>query len=146
MISEELVVDHATGLAIPQGGDRHLAGVVRVARRIRLVQMMKSIDRVRRAIRERRIVVEGPPLLLETRNCIGDRDRAFELLQCAVDQGAMSPWAAVGNVEVIAPCLCLETRRTVRRNALAEPAVGAAEFAGAAGFLRQLFIAPHAFD
>ena len=58
----------------------------------------------------------------------------------------MSPWAAVGNVEVIAPRLCLETRRTVRRNALAEPAVGAAEFAGAAGFLRQFFIAPHAFD
>ena len=79
--------------------------------------MMKSIDRVRRAIRERRIAVEGPALLLETRNCIGDRDRAFELLQCAVDQGAMSPWAAVGNIEVISPCLCLETRRTVRRNA-----------------------------
>ena len=110
MISEELVVDHASGLAIPQCGDRHLAGVARVARRIRLVQMMKSIDRVRRAIRERRIAVEGPALLLETRNCIGDRDRAFELLQCTVDQGAMSPRTAVGNIKVISPCLCLETR------------------------------------
>ena len=58
----------------------------------------------------------------------------------------MSPWAAVGNVEVVPPGLGLKTRRAVRRNALAEPAIGATEFAGAAGFLRQLFIAPHAFD
>src|SRR5271170_3784513 len=108
--------------------------------------MMKSINRIGSAIRECGIAVEGPALLLEARNGIGNGDCAFELLQRTVDQRAMGPGTTVGNMEMIPPGLCLETRGAVRRDAVAERAVGAAEFAGTADFLGKLFVAPHAFD
>jgi hypothetical protein len=52
----------------------------------------------------------------------------------------------VGNIEVIPPGLCLETRRAIRRDAVAELAVSATKFAGAANLLGKLFITPYAFD
>jgi hypothetical protein len=58
----------------------------------------------------------------------------------------MGPGTAVRNIKVIPPRLCLKTQRAVRRDAVAEPTVGAAEFAGAAYLLGKLFITPYAFD
>ena len=58
----------------------------------------------------------------------------------------MSPGTAVSDIKVISPGLCLETRRAVCRNAVAEPTFGAAEFAGPINLLGEIFIAPDAFD
>ena len=52
----------------------------------------------------------------------------------------------MGDIKVIAPGLGLKPRRAIRGDAVAERTVDAAEIAGAADFLRQLRIAPHAFD
>ena len=71
---------------------------------------------------------------------------SLELLERAVDQRAVRPRAAVRDIEVIAPGLGLEAGRAVGRDAVAEAAVGALEFAARAGFLRQLAVAPRAVD
>jgi hypothetical protein len=52
----------------------------------------------------------------------------------------------VGNVEVIAPGLGLEAGRAIRRDAIAEAAVGAAELAAGAGFLGKLPVLPLTLD
>src|SRR5215510_13888022 len=93
----------------------------------------------------RGVFVEHPALLPQSGDRIGDRDRAFEVLDRAIDQCAMCPWAAMRDVEVVAPGLGLEAGRTIRRDAVAEAAVGAPELAARAGFLRQLAVAPRTF-
>src|SRR5262249_14005900 len=140
------VVDDALRLSVPQRRHRDLASIALVGRGIGLVQVMEAIDGIRRAIRKRGIALECPALLLETRDGVGDRDRLLELLQRAIDQGAMRPRAAVRDVEVVAARLGLEAGRAVGRDAIAKPAVGAAELADAADFLGKLFVAPNALD
>src|SRR6516164_1130974 len=110
------------------------------------MQILETVDGVRCAIGKRRIVFEGPALLFETGYGVGDGNGVFQLLERAKDQRAVRPGAAVGNIEVITPGLRLEPGRPVRGNAIAKSAVGALEFTAAAGFLRQLLIAPYAFD
>src|SRR5262249_11714149 len=141
-----LVVDDAPGLAVPQRRDRDLAGVTGVACGVGLVQIAEAVDAIGGAIREGRIVLEGPALLPQSGDRIGDRDRAFELLDRAIDQRAMCPWAAIRDVEVIAPRFGLEPGRPIRRDAVPEAAVRALELAAGAGFLRQLAVAPRTFD
>src|SRR5262245_21665543 len=141
-----LVVDDPPRLLVPQRGDRDLAGVARIGGGIGLVQVAEAVHRVGRAIRVVGVVGEGPALLPQSRDRIGDRDRAGEVLDRTVDQGAVRPRAAVGDVEVIASGLGLASGRAVRRDAVAHAAGGAAEVAAAAGFLRQLAVAPGAVD
>ncbi len=50
------------------------------------------------------------------------------------------------DIEVIAPGLGLEAGRAVGGDAIAEAAIGAAKFAGLAGLLDQLLVAPLAVD
>ena len=95
---------------------------------------------------KRGIVLEGPALLLQAGDRVGDRDRAVELLQRAIDQRAVRPRAAVRDIEVIAAGLGLEAGRAVGGDAAAEDAVGALELAGLAGLLRQFAVAPLAVD
>ena len=52
----------------------------------------------------------------------------------------------MGDVEVIAPGFGLEAGRTVRRDAVAKAAVGAAKLAAGAGLLWKLAVAPRAVD
>src|SRR5262245_12316201 len=141
-----LVVDDPPRLLVPQRRDRDLAGVTRIGGGIGLVQVAEAVHGVGRAVREVGVVGEGPALLPQPRHRIGDRDRAGELLDRTVDQSAVRPRAAVGDVEMIASGLGLESGRAVRRDAVAEAAVGAAKVAAAAGFLRQLAVAPGAVD
>src|SRR5262249_22781076 len=89
-------------------------------------------------LREGGIVLDGPALLPQSGDGIGDRDRAFELLDRSIDQRAVRPRTAVRDVEVVAPGFGLEAGRPVSRDAVAEAAVGAPELAAGAGFLRQL--------
>src|SRR5262249_5051129 len=110
------------------------------------MQILEAVDGVRRAIGKRRIVFEGPTLLLETGHGVGDGNGIFQLLKRAKDQRAMRPGAAVGNIEVIASPLRLEPGGSIRGDAIAKSTVGALEFTASAGFLRQLLIAPYAFD
>ena len=103
MISDELVVDDAPGFLVPQRRHRDLAGVVRIARRIGLVQIVKAVDACRACNPE----TPGsssirPALLLQARDRVGDRDGAVELLERAIDQRAVRPRAAVRDIEVIA--------------------------------------------
>jgi len=107
---------------------------------------METVHRVGGTIRKSGIVLERPAALLEAWNCVSDRDQVVELLQRTINQGTVRPRTAVGNVEVIAPGLCLETRRAVRRDAVAVSALGATEFAAAANLLGKLFTTPYAFD
>src|SRR5262249_23105139 len=109
-----LVVDDPPGLAVPQRRDRHLAGVARVARGVGLMQIAEAVHAIGRAVREGGIVVEHPALLPQSGDRIGDRDRAFELLDRPIDQRAWRPRRAVGAVEVVAPGLGLEAGRTIR--------------------------------
>src|SRR5262249_44727440 len=111
-----------------------------------LMQLVEIVDTVGDAIGKPRIVLEGPALVLEPRYRVGDRDRAVQFLQRAVDQRAVRPRAAVRDVEVIAAGLRLVAGRTVGRDAVAELALGAAKVAFSAGFLRQLLVAPYAVD
>ncbi len=52
----------------------------------------------------------------------------------------------MGDVEVIAAGLGLESGRAIHRDAVAKAAVRAAEVAARPGFLRQLAVAPGAVD
>src|SRR5262249_58910504 len=79
-------------------------------------------------------------------DCMRGGDRALELLERAVDQGAVRPRAGMRDVEMVARRLRLEAGGAVRRDAVAEAAVGALELAGLAGLLRQLLVAPDAVD
>ncbi len=146
MISDELVVDHALRPGVPQGRHRHLAGVARVARRIGLVQVVEIVHRVGRAIGKVRVLLERPALLTDAGHRIGDADRAFELLDRAVDEGAMRPRAVMRDVEVIAAGLRLETGRAVGGDAVAEAAVDALELAVLRVLDRQFLVAPLAVD
>src|SRR5215472_14172421 len=110
------------------------------------MQILEAVDGVRRAIGKRRTVFEGPALFLETGYGVGDGNGVFELLERAKDQRAVRPGATVGNIEVVAFPLRLEPGRPIRGNTIAKSAVGALEFTAPAGFLRQLLIAPYAFD
>src|SRR5215471_6682366 len=91
-------------------------------------------------------VREGPALLPQSGDRIGDRDRAFELLDRSIDQRAVRPRTAVRDVEVIAPGFGLEAGRTVRRDAVAEAAVGAPELAAGAGLLWKLAVPPRTLN
>src|SRR5947207_11102396 len=93
-----------------------------------------------------RVVAVGPALQSQSRKRIGDGDRIVELLERAIDQRAVCPRTAVRDVEVIAPGLGLEAGRAVRRDAVAEAAVGAAELAAGASFLGKLAVPPRAVD
>ena len=146
MISDELVVDDPLGLLVPQCRHRDLAGVSLVGRRIRLVQVMETVHRVGGTVRIPGIVLERPAVLLQARNCVGDRDQTVELLERAIDQGAVRPWAAVRDVEVIAIGLSFEPGRPIGRNAVAKSAIGTAELSAAAGLLRELLVAPNPLD
>src|SRR5262249_62336087 len=85
---------------------------------------------------------EGPALRAQPRHGIGDGDGAVELLERAVDQRAVRPRTAVGDVEVVASGLRLEAGGAVGGDAVAEAAVGALELAAGAGLLRQLPVPP----
>ena len=67
------VVDDPLGLLVPQRRHRDLAGIMRIARRVGLVQIVEAVDPVRRAIGKRRIVLERPALVAQPRH--GDRRR-----------------------------------------------------------------------
>src|SRR5262249_51574514 len=90
--------------------------------------------------------IEAPKLPFQARNCVSDGDQAVELLEHAIDQGAVRPRAAVRDVKVIAPGLSLEPGRPIGSNAAAKSAVGAAKFSAAAGLLRKLLVAPSPVD
>jgi hypothetical protein len=107
---------------------------------------MEAIHRVGSAIRKSRIVLEGPAVGLEARNCVSDRDQAVALLKRPIDQGAVRPRATVRDIEMVAARLGLESGRTVGRDAVAEPAVGAAELSEAAGLLREVLVTPNPLD
>src|ERR1700691_6569324 len=95
---------------------------MRVARRIGLVKIAKAVDPIRHTIRKRRVILERPALITKPRNGDGNADRARELLQRAVDLGAMRPWAGVGDIKVIATGFRFEARRAIGGHALAERA------------------------
>jgi hypothetical protein len=141
-----LVVDDLFGFFVPQGGHRYLAGVARIAGDISLVEILKAVDLVRDAIRIARVVAEGPAVRLQAGDRIGDGNQAIELLQRAIDQGAVCPRAAMRHIEVIAARLGLEARRAVGGNAAVKHAVGPLELPGLAGLLRQLTVGPLAVD
>ena len=146
MISEEFVIDDALGLFVPQGRYRDLAGIVWIARHVGFVQILEAVDFVGNAIRIARVAREGPPVLLEPRNRISDRDDAFELLERAIDQRAVRPGAAVRHIEMIAAGFGFESRRTVGADAAAKSAIGALELSGLTGLFRQLAVRPLALD
>src|SRR3981081_3056531 len=106
------------------------------------MQVVKAVDGVGRAIREIGVVLEGPALLPEARDGVGDRHGAFELLERAEDQRPVRPGAAMGHIEMIAPGLRAEARRPVRRDAITKTAVGAPELSGLADLLGKLLAAP----
>src|SRR5205823_1219482 len=130
-----LVVDDLLRLLVPERWYGNLAGIRGIRRCIGLVQILEAIDCVRRAIGKRRIVLECPTLLLEAGDRVRHANSILELLERAEDQGAVRPRAAVGNIEVIASRLRLESGRTICSDTTAKSAVGAMEFAAAAGFL-----------
>src|SRR6185312_4725919 len=140
------VVDDAAGLLVPQRRHGDLAGIVRVARRVGLVQIVEAVDPVGRAVGKIRIVLERPAVLAQARNGVSDRDRVRKILDGAVDQGAVRPRTAVRDIQMVAPGLGLEAGRAVGGDDAAETAVGAAEVAGLAGLFRQLLIRPFAVD
>ena len=80
------------------------------------MQIAEAVDAIGGAIREGRIVLEGPALLPQSGDGIGDRDRAFELLDRAIDQRAVRPRTAVRDVEVIAAGFGLEAGGPVRQS------------------------------
>src|SRR5262249_35880508 len=110
------------------------------------VQVAEAVDGVGGALGKRRVLLVHPALVLQPRDRIGDRDRALELLERAIDQGAMRPRARMRDVEVIAVRLGRKPRRAVRRDAVAKAAVDALELARLSGLLRQLLVAPDAVD
>ena len=146
MISDELVVHDPPGLLVPQRGHRHLAGVARLAGGVRLVQVMESVHCIGEAVRIARIVLERPAVLLQAGNRVGNRDQPFELLHHAVDQSTVRPRAVVRHIEMIAAGLGLEAGGAVGRDAVAEPAVGAAKLPPLTGLLRKLAVGPNTVD
>jgi hypothetical protein len=72
------------------------------------VQKAEAVDPVGRAIGKGRIVFEGPALLPQSGNGIGDADRVAEFFQCAKDLRAVRPRAGVGDIEMIAAGFGLE--------------------------------------
>src|SRR5262249_50466413 len=66
----------------------------------------------------------------------------FELLDRAVDQGAVRPRAIVCDIKVVASRFGLEAGGAVGGDAVAEAAVDALELAVGRIFDRQLFVAP----
>ena len=146
MISEDSLLTMRFGLLVPQRRHRDLAGVVRLARRIGLVEIVKAVDRIRRAFGKIGALLERPAVIARMGNRGGDADRAVELLDREVMQRAMRPRAVVRDIEMIAPGLGLVAGRAVGRDAVAEDAFGAVEFAGLAGFRRKLLVAPFAVD
>src|SRR5262249_35752618 len=130
----------------PQRRHRHLAGVALVGRGVGLMQIAEAVYPIGGAVWEGRIVIEHPALLLQSGDRIVDRDRAFELLDRPIDQREVRQRPAGRDGEVIAPGLGLDAGRTVRCDAVAEAAVGAAKLAASAGLLRQLAVAPCTLD
>src|SRR5712664_822783 len=79
------------------------------------------------AARSRESGVETPPFSTVVRSRRGDRHHALKPLQLSENQRAMRPGAVVGNVEVVAAGLGLETRRAVSGDEVAELALGTNE-------------------
>src|ERR1700691_985414 len=120
---------------------------MRVARRIGLVKIAKAVDPIRHTIRKRRVILERPALITKPRNGDGNADRARELLQRAVDLGAMRPWAGGGDIEVIAAGCGFETGRAVGGDTLAERARHALKVTGLSGLgVRVLVAVPFAVN
>jgi hypothetical protein len=69
---------------------------------------VEAVDLIGNAIRIAGVAFEGPAVLLEAGNRVGDRDEAGKFLDRAVDQGAMRPRTAVRDVKVIAARFGLE--------------------------------------
>src|SRR5262249_12612692 len=86
-----LVVDDTLRLFVPQGRHRDLAGIVRIARAISLMQVAKAVDAVGLAFGEARILAISPALIFQAGDGMRDGYRAFELLERAEDQRAMRP-------------------------------------------------------
>src|SRR6185312_11145107 len=83
------IVDDLLRLLIPERRYRNLAGVMRLARAIDLVQIAEAVDAIGLAFGKVRILLTGPALRLEAGDRVRDGDRVFELLQRAEDQRTM---------------------------------------------------------
>ena len=88
----------------------------RVCLGIDLMQEALAVDR----IGARR---QFPAVLQHQRLDHRDGDRVLQLLQLAEDQGAVRPWAGQRDIEVVAPRLGLEARRTVGGDPVPERAL-----------------------
>src|SRR5262249_13884199 len=106
----------------------------------------EAADRVGRAFRELRITPKCPSLLTNTGQRIAHTDSAFQLLQCAKNQGTMSPRTVVRYVQMIAAGLGLESRGAIGRDPIAKTAVRALECAARVGFGRKLSFTPSAIN
>src|SRR5262249_51030754 len=120
----------------------HLAGVVRIARGIGLMQVAETVDAIGRAVGEGGIVLERPALLAQARNRDGDTDDPGQLLEREVNLGAVRPRARIGDIEVIASGLGRKAGRAVRGDAVAEHAVHALEITGLADLVDRILVAP----
>jgi hypothetical protein len=69
---------------------------------------VEAVDPVGNAVRITRVAFEGPAVLLETGDRIGDGNQSIELLDRAIDQRAMRPRAAMRDIKMIAAGLGLE--------------------------------------
>ena len=116
-----LVVDDALRLLVPQGRHGAGAGVIRFRRAVGFVQPGEAVHRVRDSAGKR--IAETPAFGAIVGQRRGDRDHRLQALQLAENEGAMRPGAVVGDVEVVAAGLGLETRRAVRGDEVAEPAL-----------------------
>src|SRR5262249_43172032 len=119
---------------------------MRIARRVGLMQVAEAVHGVGRAIGKSRVVLEGPALLSQSRDRVGNRDCVFQFLERTVDQRPMCPGTAVRDIKMVAAGFCLEPGRAVGGDSVAEHAVNTAKFAGTANLLGQFFIAPDAVD
>jgi len=117
-----LIVDDLLRLLVPERWHRDLAGVMRLARAIGLVQVVEAVDAIGLAFGEPRIVLIGPALHLEAWDGMRDRNRRLELFQRPEDQRAMRPGAAIGDIKVIAPWLRLEAGGAIGGDVMAEDA------------------------
>ena len=110
------------------------------------MQIVETVDAIRRTVRESGIVLEGPALLAKPRNGDGEADRTIQFLKREIDLRAVRPRAGVGDIEVIAPGLGFEAGRAVSCDAVAKGAVHPLEIAGLAGFRGRVLVSPLAVD
>src|SRR5690606_32034297 len=91
-----LVVDDPAALLVPQDRHADLAGVARIVLGVDPVQRVAAFDRPVWPS------VEGPALLGQAGQGVGNRDQAFEILEHPIGERSRSPWAEIGDPEVIA--------------------------------------------